>query len=117
MRLLGDVNNVYVTARNLGLDPVAYLAALPAARWKRSHLAGHSTNDADGRALLIDDHGSPVALRPCGRLRTRARAASAPSPTLVEWDTELPPLETLLGECPRQPTRSLMARDARCGTA
>lgn len=106
--LLCDVNNVYVTARNLGLDPVAYLAALPRAAVEEIHLAGHSTNDADGRTLLIDDHGSPVA-SPVWTLYGLALGRFGALPTLVEWDTALPPLETLLGEA-RQADTQLMAR-------
>ena len=59
--LLCDVNNIHVTCANLGGDPDAYLAALPSAAIAEIHLAGHAVNDADGRAILIDDHGSPVA--------------------------------------------------------
>src|SRR5262249_1301376 len=44
-RLLLDVNNVYVTALNLGLDAVAYVDALPRAAIGEIHLAGHARND------------------------------------------------------------------------
>jgi len=95
--LLCDVNNVYVTCRNLGGDPLAYLAAVDPRAVGEIHLAGHAVNDADGHEILIDDHGSRVApavwelyghaLRRLGRV-----------PTLVEWDTELPALDVLIGE-------------------
>jgi len=58
--LLCDVNNIYVTARNLELDPVAYLKTLQPALVGEIHLAGHARNDADGQTILIDDHGSRV---------------------------------------------------------
>ena len=58
--LLCDVNNVYVSAHNLSFDPAAYLEALPADAVAEIHVAGHAVNDADGRTVLIDDHGSPV---------------------------------------------------------
>src|SRR5262249_50699949 len=54
--LLCDVNNVFVTSRNLGLDPLAYVEALDGDAVREFHLAGHSANDADGRTILIDDH-------------------------------------------------------------
>src|SRR5262249_50081615 len=54
--LLCDVNNVYVTCRNLGGDPGAYLDAVDAAAVGEIHLAGHALNDADGRTILIDAH-------------------------------------------------------------
>jgi uncharacterized protein (UPF0276 family) len=102
--LLCDVNNVYVTARNLRLDPVAYLAALPPAAVGEIHLAGHSVNDADGRTLLIDDHGSPVAPEVWALYEHALRQFGA-VPTLVEWDTDVPPLEVLLAEAGRADAR------------
>ena len=47
--LLCDINNIHVSGRNLGFDPLAYLAGLPAAAIGEFHLAGHSINDVDGR--------------------------------------------------------------------
>jgi uncharacterized protein len=102
--LLCDVNNVYVTARNLGLDPMVYLAALPRAAVGEIHLAGHSVNDADGRPLLIDDHGSPV-VPAVWALYDRALHLFGPVPTLVEWDSDIPPLEVLLAEARRADAR------------
>jgi len=95
--LLCDVNNVYVTARNLGMDAAAYLAALPADAVEEMHLAGHTASDADGLTVLIDDHGSQVA-EPVWELYEAAFARFGPVPTLIEWDTNLPPLEVLLEE-------------------
>ena len=95
--LLCDVNNVFVTASNLGLDAVAYLDALPAAAVGEIHLAGHSENIADGHTILVDDHGSPVA-EPVWRLYAHALRRLGPVPTLIEWDSDLPALSVLLGE-------------------
>jgi uncharacterized protein (UPF0276 family) len=104
--LLLDVNNVYVSAQNLGLDSVAYMAALPPARVGELHLAGHSVNDADGRALLIDDHGSPVTPAVWALYEYALRRFGA-VPTLVEWDTDIPSLEILLAEAQRADARLL----------
>jgi uncharacterized protein len=98
--LLCDVNNVFVTARNLGLDPVAYLDALPAALVEEVHLAGHTRNDADGQIILIDDHGSPVSPE-VWELYRHATARLGPVPTLIEWDTDIPRLAVLLEEAGR----------------
>ena len=95
--LVCDVNNIFVTASNLGLDAVAYLDALPAAAVGEIHLAGHARNDADGLSILIDDHGSPVA-DPVWRLYAHALRRLGPVPALIEWDTNLPELPVLLGE-------------------
>jgi uncharacterized protein (UPF0276 family) len=95
--LLCDVNNVYVSCENLGGDAAAYLEAIEPAAVEEIHLAGHAVNDADGRAMLIDDHGSRVA-EAVWRLHARALARFGAVPTLVEWDTDVPPLAILLEE-------------------
>jgi hypothetical protein len=95
--LLCDVNNVYVSCENLGGDAAAYLDAIEPAAVEEIHLAGHAVNDADGRAILIDDHGSRVA-EAVWRLHARALARFGAVPTLVEWDTDVPPLAILLEE-------------------
>jgi len=111
--LLCDVNNIHVTCANLGGDPDAYLAALPPEAIGEIHLAGHAVNDADGRAILIDDHGSPVA-PPVWALYERALARFGPRPTLIEWDTDVPPLAVLLAEA-AQAARRLAAITQRNG--
>jgi uncharacterized protein (UPF0276 family) len=95
--LLCDVNNIHVSAHNLGFDAVAYLEALPAAAVGEIHLAGHAVNDADGRTVLIDDHGSRVS-NDVWALYARAVGLLGPVPTLVEWDTDIPALDVLLAE-------------------
>lgn len=108
--LLCDVNNLHVSAHNVGLDARAYLAALPPAAVGELHLAGHARNDADGRVILIDDHGSRVA-EPVWELFAEARARFGPVPALIEWDTDIPALETLIDEAGRAERRSRAARD------
>jgi hypothetical protein len=95
--LLCDVNNIYVTAWNLGLDAIAYLDALPTGIVGEIHVAGHAQNDADGQIILIDDHGSRVAA-PVWALYREALQRFGPVPTLVEWDTDIPELHVLLDE-------------------
>ncbi|PYO02330.1 MAG: hypothetical protein DMD91_04815 [Candidatus Rokuibacteriota bacterium] len=95
--LLCDVNNIYVTSVNLGLDPIAYVDALPSGAIEEFHLAGHSVNDADGVTVLIDDHGARVAPE-VWALYDYALSRSGPRPSLVEWDSEIPALSVLLEE-------------------
>jgi uncharacterized protein (UPF0276 family) len=95
--VLLDVNNLHVSTRNLGGDPLAYLDALPAGAVGEIHLAGHAVNDADGRPILVDDHGARVA-NAVWRLYALALARTGPVPTVVEWDSNLPALDVLLGE-------------------
>lgn len=95
--LLLDVNNLYVSARNLGFDPEAALTAYPRELVGEIHLAGHAVKRVDGVELRIDDHGSPVP-EPVWSLFDRALSLIGPRPTLMEWDTAIPPLEVLLGQ-------------------
>jgi uncharacterized protein len=91
--LLLDINNVYVNARNLGVDAWSEIAQLPAEAIKEIHLAGFS--DEDG--LLIDTHSARVAPE-VWQLYERALEHIGPVPTLIEWDQALPPLHVLLAE-------------------
>jgi uncharacterized protein (UPF0276 family) len=95
--ILCDVNNVHVSAVNLGEDAARYLAALPAGAVGEIHLAGHRANDADGRTVLIDDHGARVAPE-VWTLYRQALARFGPVPALIEWDTDIPALAVLLDE-------------------
>jgi uncharacterized protein (UPF0276 family) len=95
--LLLDANNIVVTAHNLRLDPADWLCGLPAEAVTEYHLAGHAVNDADGEPILIDDHGSRVSdgvWALYGGIVQRFGAR----PTLIEWDTDIPPLGVLLDE-------------------
>ena len=94
--LLLDVNNVFVSSQNLGIDAQAYIAGLPAASVREIHLAGHARNGD----VLIDDHGSQVC-EPVWELYRLALARFGPLPTLVEWDTNIPSLATLVAESRR----------------
>ena len=95
--LLLDVNNIYVSAHNLGFDAEAYLASLPGSAIGEIHLAGHATNETPDGPVLIDNHGSCVASEVWSLYRS-AVERFGPRPTLIEWDSDLPPLATLLGE-------------------
>ena len=85
------------SARNTGFDPYAYVAALPAAAIGEIHLAGFAENNTADGPVLIDNHGSCVAA-PVWSLYAAAIDRIGPRPTLIEWDSALPPLTTLLGE-------------------
>lgn len=95
--LLVDVNNVYVSARNLGFDAGAYLDALPAAAVGEIHLAGHSPDPELGEALLVDTHGAPVA-EAVWALYSHFIGRIGPRPTLIERDDDIPAFEVLMLE-------------------
>jgi uncharacterized protein len=94
--LLLDVNNVYVSSKNLGLDARAFIEGLPPGSVGEIHLAGHTRNGP----VLIDDHGSHVC-EDVWQLYRHAIARFGALPTLIEWDTNIPALATLVAESQR----------------
>jgi len=96
--ILCDVNNIYVSACNHGWRASSYLEALPPSAIGEIHLAGHSVRQIDAaRTIRIDDHGSRVAPE-VWTLYAEALARFGPVPTLIEWDTDVPPMTVLLEE-------------------
>lgn len=95
--LLLDLNNLVVNALNDGLEPVhaacAWVDAVDAAAVGEIHLAGHD----DGGELVVDDHGAPVPPS-VWQVYAHTLRRLGPRPTLVEWDTRLPPWDVLVGE-------------------
>lgn len=95
--LLCDVNNIHVTCTNFTLDALAYLDALPAGAVGEIHVAGHHRGEYDGRAVLIDEHGSRT-IPPVWSLYRYALGRFGRVPTLVEWDKQIPELAVLMDE-------------------
>jgi hypothetical protein len=96
--ILCDVNNIYVSAKNHGWDPMIYLADLPPGAIGEIHLAGHTVRQlGDGNTLRIDDHASRV-IGEVWSLYKAALRRFGPVPTLIEWDQNVPPLEVLVEE-------------------
>lgn len=99
--LLLDVNNVLVTAINLGFEPERFIDRIDPALVGEIHVAGHTVelHDECG-ALAIDDHGSPVSEQ-CWALLRRFLALAGPRPVLVERDNNVPPFAALAAEVER----------------
>jgi hypothetical protein len=100
--VLLDVNNVAVSAHNLGEAPDTRLRrlldTLPAGAIGEIHLAGHTVRAlGGGREARIDDHGSRVNAE-VWRMYEATIARIGPRPTLIEWDTDIPPLDVLVTE-------------------
>ncbi|MGB3626044.1 MAG: DUF692 domain-containing protein [Henriciella sp.] len=88
--LLLDVNNVFVSATNLGTSPQDYIDAFPLQAVGEIHLGGHDEDaDETGATLLIDSHGCQV-VDPVWGLLDYTLAKSGAKPVLVEWDTDVP---------------------------
>lgn len=98
--ILLDVNNVYVSACNLGEDPRDALMAMPCTKARQIHLAGHFVSRSPAGEFRIDDHGSPVCAE-VWALFQQALAQTGPVPSLIEWDNSIPSFERLLAEAAR----------------
>jgi uncharacterized protein len=95
--LLLDVNNVFVSANNLGYAADAYIDAFPVDAVMEIHLAGHTPDPQLGQSLLIDSHDAPIAPE-VWRLYERLIARSGSRPTLIERDDQIPAFSDLLTE-------------------
>ena len=99
--LLLDVNNVFVSATNQNWDARAYIDAFPLHHVGEIHLGGHDEDEDDhGAPLLIDSHGRAV-VDPVWSLYAHTIHRAGPKPSLIEWDTDVPPLEVLKSEAAR----------------
>ena len=94
--LLLDVNNVYVSSRNHGFDPVAYIESIPVERVAQFHLAGHT----DLGTHVIDTHDAPVVDTVWDLYRLAIQRMPQAS-TLLEWDAHIPPFPRLEAELDR----------------
>lgn len=92
-----DINNIYVSAHNHGFDPHTYLESIDWSRVLQVHLAGHSMLD---NGLAHDTHDREVSDEVWALYR-RAWQAGGPFPTLLEWDHQIPPIATMVGQLDR----------------
>ncbi len=99
--LLLDVNNVFVSATNLGFQPLDFITDFPLDLVGEIHLGGHDQDqDEAGAPLLIDSHGHPVT-DPVWALYAATIARCGPKPTLIEWDNDVPAWSVLRAEAVR----------------
>jgi len=96
--LLLDINNVFVSATNLGFSASQYLSEFPLLKVGEIHLAGHaSQNDGAGAPLMIDSHDRPVSNEVWALFETVISEFGA-VPTLIEWDSQVPVWSVLKAE-------------------
>ena len=113
-QLLCDVSNVVVSAHNMDYDPYAYIDRFTAEQVGEIHLGGYTPEEDEatpGAELLIDTHAAPIA-EASWRLYAYALRRLGNKPTLIEWDNQIPPLQTLLGESQRAEEIQMEARHA-----
>lgn len=95
--LLIDVNNVHVSASNMGFSAEAWLDAVPAELVGEIHLAGHTPDPILGERLLIDSHDTPVS-EAVWALHASLIERIGACPTLIERDGSVPEFSVLLAE-------------------
>lgn len=107
--LLMDINNIHVSAQNLGRDSSAYINAIDSQHIKQYHLAGYTQVTVDGDDVLIDTHNHQV-YPPVWALYEQALSQHGDRPTLFEWDSDFPEFNVLLAEC----SKANSVRDKVC---
>ncbi|WP_426072667.1 DUF692 family multinuclear iron-containing protein [Janthinobacterium sp. DSP2-3-3] len=103
--LLLDINNLYVNQCNHDEDALLALHSIAPGSVGELHLGGHLRTPH----AVIDHHGAAVA-DPVWDLYAAALLRFGAIPTLVEWDTDIPPLNILLGEADK--AQAMLARHA-----
>jgi len=102
-RLLCDVSNVYLSSHNLGYDAYEYIDRFPAGAVAELHLGGFTPEEdsaAPGDEIWVDTHECAVA-DGAWELYAYTIRKFGVVPTLIEWDSNIPPLATLLKETAR----------------
>jgi uncharacterized protein (UPF0276 family) len=91
--ILLDVNNVYVSSFNHGLDAKEYINAIPPEKIAQIHLAGHK-NKGD---IIIDTHDDHV-IDEVWQLYEYTIYTTGFKPTMIEWDENIPEFGTMIAE-------------------
>ncbi len=95
-KILLDINNIYVSSYNNKFDPISYINNINPQIVKEIHLAGHSKSNIDGNIILIDTHDNYVCDEVWDLYKIAIKKFNSPS--LIEWDQDLPSIENLLNE-------------------
>jgi len=106
--LLLDLHNLHANALNFGLDPDAFLDALPLERVRTVHLAGGKRVRVGDVERVLDDHRHAVPQAVYALLEELAARTSQPLDVIVERDGPVPPWAAYVGELRR--ARAAVAR-------
>jgi hypothetical protein len=96
--LLLDLNNIYVSSFNHGFDCQTYLAAIDPTVVQEIHLAGFIRKHLPQGEIWIDTHSQPVSDEVWYLYKQWVHGHGCHTPTLIEWDADIPPLAILLAE-------------------
>lgn len=95
--LLIDINNLYISSKNTGIDAEKYLSQIPVDLVGEIHIAGHDPDPELGQTLLIDSHAADIEM-PVWALLEHALSLFGHRPVLVERDANIPPFAELMNE-------------------
>ncbi|WP_413702440.1 DUF692 domain-containing protein [Psychromonas sp. KJ10-10] len=95
--LLIDINNLYISSQNTGIDALNYLQQIPSDLVGEIHIAGHDEDPSLGQSLLIDSHAVAVAT-PVWQLLQQALTLFGHVPVLIERDANIPSFDELMSE-------------------
>ena len=96
--LLLDINNVFVTAQNFGLNAINYLNEINHDKVREIHLAGHSIFQHENKQIRIDTHNTNICDEVLELYKFFIKKTTRQIPTLIEWDSDIPEFETLFTE-------------------
>lgn len=96
-KLLLDLNNIFVSSRNLHTDPYSYLENIHWHQVKEIHLAGHTLKRLPQGTIRIDTHNDHVCEEVWEMVHTYKKQLKH-IPCLIEWDADIPSLDILIAE-------------------
>jgi len=97
--LLLDLNNVYVSATNHQFSVQKYIDVIDSSSVQEIHLAGFTKKQINNDSLLIDTHSTFVSQDVWDIYEQYMSSKNITAPvTLIEWDLDIPPLDTLIEE-------------------
>lgn len=98
-KILLDVNNVYTSGINNSWNNEQYIASLDIGSVQEIHVSGHSQKKIEGstEVLYIDSHDNVVCDGVWDLYKLAIERFGA-TPTLMEWDSNIPSLEVLILE-------------------
>jgi uncharacterized protein (UPF0276 family) len=100
-KILLDVNNIFVSCFNHDWDALGYINSIPKDLVKEIHLSGHSSRIiGSDQVLLVDTHNDYVC-QEVWDLYEHAIQRFGPTPTLIEWDKDIPSFDALISEANR----------------
>jgi uncharacterized protein (UPF0276 family) len=95
-----DISNIYLNATNFGFNPDIYLAAINPKLIQEFQLGGFSSTTINEKEIFINSHNKPI-VPAVWNLYQHAIQLLGRKATIIEWDNELPSLDTLCLEAYR----------------